>query len=212
MTIQKSASDTSGDLATGPIENGSRPALIIVDMSNGFTSPDSPLGGAFSEVVNVNNCLVEYFARRNWPVFCSSVVYHNAEQASVFRSRLPDLNILTPESHWVKIDERLLFPQGFQLVEKQLPSAFFQSNLLGALGESEVDSCVVTGLTTSGCVRATAVDALQNNYPTTVISNACGDRNLAAHHASLHDIHAKYGLVMESEQWIHKMESLANAE
>lgn len=199
----------SRDLMTGAIPDGTAPALIIVDMSNGFTSPDSPLGGDFAQVVEVNNRLIAFFSENQWPIFCSSVVYYNEQQASVFRSRLPDLNILTPDSHWVGIDARLHFPNGYHRIEKQLPSAFFQSELQALLQQSSCDSCVVTGLTTSGCVRATAVDALQNNYPTVVISNACGDRNHEAHKASLHDFNAKYGLVMTDQEWIVQAESKA---
>ena len=59
---------------------------------------------------------------------------------------------------------------------------------------------MVVGLTTSGCVRATVVDGLQHNYPVFVVPEACGDRNLSAHHASLHDMHAKYAVVMPAKE------------
>ncbi len=194
------------DLDTGSIPASQHPALIIVDMSNGFTSPDSPLGGDFSPEIAVTNQLIQWFAQRNWPIFCSSVVYSDAQQASVFRSRLPDLEILQKGSDWVGIDPRLEFPKGYTLVEKQLPSAFFDTNLAQQLREQGIDSCVVTGLTTSGCVRATAVDSLQYNFSTIVVSDACGDRNHQAHLASLHDINAKYGVVVNSDDLLDYIE------
>jgi maleamate amidohydrolase len=190
----------SGDLNTGAIPTGVAPALIIVDMSYGFTSVESPLGGNFAKQIASNNQLIALFEQANRPIFCSTVVYDNANQASVFRSRLPDLNMLQRDSKWVAIDLQLHFSKPYTLVEKQLPSAFFATDLAKRLAALKVDSCVVTGLTTSGCVRATAVDALQYNFSTYVVSDACGDRNHNAHLASLHDINAKYGQVLSIEE------------
>lgn len=196
------------DLTIGTIGLGIRPALIIIDMSLGFSDPASPLGGDFSSQVNETNKLLDLFRLKKLPVYFTSVVYHDEEIASVFRTRLPDLNILTASSHWVEIDPRLNKQANEQVIEKQWPSGFFNTGLKQQLLQNDVDSIVVVGLTTSGCVRATAVDGLQHNYPVFVVPEACGDRNLAAQDAALHDINAKYGVVISIEQLIEKINQL----
>ena len=186
---------TECDLATGELALGERPALILVDMSNGFTSSESPLGGEFESVINANKQLLDEFRQCDLPVFFTSVVYSDDLQASVFRTRLPALNILQAGSEWVQIHESLTPLVSETVIEKQGPSGFFQTQLAGILAEHGADSLVITGLTTSGCVRATVVDGLQHNYPVFVPAEACGDRNQAAQQANLHDMHAKYAVV-----------------
>ncbi|MEQ8515595.1 MAG: isochorismatase family protein [Chromatocurvus sp.] len=175
---------------------GSRPALLLVDMINAFTDPASPLGSEASGVVAANARLLAAFRERSLPVFFTTVVYHSPEQARVFRARLPALNILRPGSREVAVDERLAPRDGEALIEKRHASSFFGTDLAEQLQASGVDSLVVTGLTTSGCVRATVVDALQHDYPVFVPEDAVGDRNPDAHAANLHDMHAKYAEVV----------------
>ena len=130
------------------------------------------------------------------PVFFTTVVYHDKQQAVVFRTRLPALDVLQPGSHWVEIDPALAPRSGEAVVEKQWASAFFGTDLADRLREAGADSLVVTGLTTSGCVRATVVDGLQHEYPVVVPREAVGDRNPDAHEANLHDMNAKYADVL----------------
>jgi maleamate amidohydrolase len=190
------------DLATGPLSLGQRPGLLIIDMSLGFTSPESPLGGDFESVKMANLALLKQFRAKQLPIFFTTVVYPDDSVAKVFRQRIPDLNILQKGSHWVEIDPYLKPQAGEYIIEKGWPSGFFKTNLLEKLKSENVDSLVITGLTTSGCVRATVVDALQNDYPSFVPEQACGDRNLSAHQANLHDINAKYGQVIELNRLI----------
>jgi maleamate amidohydrolase len=175
---------------------GDRPALLIVDMIKGFTDPVCPLGCDCPDVVAANATLLDEFRRRGLPVFFTTVVYHNHEQARVFRARIEALNVLTPDSDWVKVDERLAPLPGEPLLEKQWASAFHKTDLDAQLRELGVDSLVVTGLTTSGCVRASVVDGLQYDYRVVVPEEAVGDRNSQAHEANLFDMHAKYADVM----------------
>ena len=184
------------DLERNSLGLGSKPALIVVDMIRGFTDPACPLGCDCPEVVAANARLLEEFHDRALPVYFSTVVYHRDDQARVFRERIQALNVLTPESDWVRVDERLVVGRGDVLIEKQWASAFHQTDLDTRLRAQGVDSVVVTGLTTSGCVRATAVDALQYDYRVVLAREAVGDRNSAAHQANLFDLHAKYAEVM----------------
>ncbi|MEG3767601.1 isochorismatase family protein [Alteromonas sp. 14N.309.X.WAT.G.H12] len=183
---------SSSDLLSQGVAFGVRPALIIVDMTVGFASPESPLGGVFDSEIAAAEALIQHFDGESLPVYFSTVVYDNDSQQSVFRQHLPDLDMLARGSRWVEIDPRLSFSDNATLIEKTAPSAFFGTQLNEKLKAGGVDSVVVCGLTTSGCVRATAVDALSCNFPVWVVKEACGDRNIDAHNANLHDLHAKY--------------------
>lgn len=180
------------DLARNSLGIGQRPALILVDMIRGFTDPACPLGSACSEVIAANARLLAAFRGAKLPVFFTTVIYRDAGQARVFRQRINALNLLTPESPWVQVDEALRPQAGEALIEKQWASSFFGTDLAAQLKAARADSLVVTGLTTSGCVRATVVDGLQHDYPVVVPREAVGDRNAQAHAANLHDMHAKY--------------------
>ena len=175
---------------------GQRPALLLVDMIRGFTDPACPLGTACPEVVAANAELLSLFRDKQLPVYFTTVVYHDEEQASVFRGRIQALNVLRPDSEWVEVHAALQPRAGEAVIEKQWASAFFATDLAQQLREAGVDSLVVTGLTTSGCVRATVVDGLQHNFPVVVPEEAVGDRNPEAHAANLFDMHAKYADVV----------------
>ena len=175
---------------------GQRPALLVVDMIKGFTDPACPLGTACPEVVAANAELLAEFRTRQLPVYFTTVVYHTPDQASVFRGRIQALNVLQPDSKWVQVDAALTPREGEPLIEKQWASAFFGTDLAQQLRTAGVDSLVITGLTTSGCVRASVVDGLQCNFPVVVPREAVGDRNSDAHAANLFDMHAKYADVV----------------
>ena len=175
---------------------GTHPALIVVDVVVGFTDPACPLGSDAESVVSANVQLMNAFHQAQLPVVLTTVIYRNDHEASVFRARIPALNLLTPDSHWVKFDPRLPIADDDLQLEKRHASSFHGTELDQWLTDRNVDSVVVTGLTTSGCVRATAVDGLQNNYRVVVPREACGDRDPKAHEANLYDLNAKYADVV----------------
>lgn len=188
---------------------GKRPGLILVDLIKGFTDPASPLGSESDAVVAANKTLLDLFRKRGWPVVFTTTLYRAETEARVFRARLPALNILTPDSQWVEPDQRLARQPNEPLVEKKWASGFFATDLINRLREADVDCLVVTGLTTSGCVRATALDALQYDYPVFIPRSAVGDRNQDAHEANLHDLHAKYADVLSLDDLMRKLESVS---
>ena len=194
------------DLARNSIGLGQRPALILVDMINGFTDPSCPLGAECESVVEHNKLLLNAFRQAKLPIIYTTVVYNTSSQAKVFRAKINALNLLTPDSHWVKVDDRLKPLANEVLIEKRWASAFFATDLAQQLIALGADSLVVTGLTTSGCVRATVVDGLQHDYPVIVAKEAVGDRNQAAHEANLHDMHAKYADVMPCAQIVQSIQ------
>ena len=175
---------------------GRCPALLLVDMIRGFTDPACALGSAVDEAVAANQRLLEAFRSKGLPVFFTTVIYRDQSQARVFRDRVPALNELVPASPWVEVDPRLAPRDGETVIEKCWASGFFATDLDKRLKEKGVDSLVVTGLTTSGCVRATVVDGLQYDYRVVVPREAVADRNADAHQANLFDLHAKYADVM----------------
>lgn len=178
---------------------GQRPALLLVDVIRGFTDPACPLGSEADAVVAACAELLGVFRERGLPVFYTTVVYRDENQARVFRDRLPALNVLTPDSPWIEVDPRLAPRAGEPVIEKQWASAFFGTGLAESLQAALADSLVVAGLTTSGCVRATAVDGLQHDYRVVVPREATGDRNPDAHAANLFDLNAKYADVLDLE-------------
>lgn len=193
------------DLHRECVAIGRRPALILVDLINGFTDPDCPLGSDCPEVIEANRQLLQQMRARRLPVVFTTVVYYSGDQASVFRQRLPALNCLQPGSRWIEVDARLAPAVGETVIEKQWASGFFKTDLAARLEQLAVDSLIVTGLTTSGCVRATALDGLQYNYPVFVPEEAVGDRNPAAHAANLFDLQAKYAEVCSVAELIDQL-------
>ena len=174
-------------------------------MINGFTDPDSPLGTHCPDVVAANIELLAAFRNSGRPIFFTTVVYYDDQQASIFRAKVPALNVLQPGSRWVAVDSRMERQVSEPLIEKQWASAFFGTDLSKQLRALAVDSLVVTGLTTSGCVRASAVDGLQNNFQVVVAREAVGDRNLDAHQANLFDLNAKYADVLGVDEIISRL-------
>ncbi len=175
-----------------------RYALVLVDLVIGFTEPTkSPLASYCPEVVEANRQLLAAFRKRGWPVFFTTVAYDNPSQARIFREKIPVLNVLEAGSELVEIDPRLAPIEGEPVLVKFWASAFFGTDLAQRLRDVGADGVMVTGLTTSGCVRATALDALQNEFRVIVPEQAVGDRDAQAHVANLRDLQIKYADVCD---------------
>jgi nicotinamidase-related amidase len=178
---------------------GQRPALLVIDATTGFTNPASPLGtDGMSAVLNIEK-IVQAFRANNYPIFFTVNAYEHEAEASVFRKKLPVLNLLAVDGPWSDIDPHLTVTESDYIFRKVVPSAFFDSPLRQLLNNLEIDSVVVCGFSTSGCVRATAVDALQSNFSVVIPSDACGDRDTEAHAYNLRDLGLKTGDVMSTE-------------
>jgi len=180
---------------------GRRPALIVVDMSVGFTDPASPLHCDLEDVVAAIDLLVAAARGSGVPVVYTTVAYTEADRrtASVFIDKVPALLTLEGGSRWVEIDPRLSPQAGEPVLIKLFASAFYGTPLASLLTAHGCDGVVIAGASTSGCVRATVVDALQHGYRVVVPREAVGDRDAAAHEANLYDIDAKYGDVVPLE-------------
>ncbi|HUW36400.1 MAG TPA: isochorismatase family protein [Rhodocyclaceae bacterium] len=187
---------------------GAKSALIIVDATLGFTDPGSPLGCPSDIEVGAIKRLLGAFRRRRLPIVFTTNAYSHPAEASVFREKLPLLNELVVGGVLAAIDPRLQPQVGEVVLNKGVPSAFFDSPLRQMLCNMGVDSVVVCGFSTSGCVRATAVDALQSNFRLMVVADACGDRDRAAHAANLRDLGLKYGDVVDLDTALEMIERL----
>jgi maleamate amidohydrolase len=193
---------------------GERPALVVVDISVGFTNPESPLACDLEHVVDAVGLLVAAARRADVPVVYTTVAYdeEGKRRAAAFIEKVPALLTLEAGSRWVEIDPRIAPQPGEPVLRKLHASAFFETELAGLLAAAGCDSVIVAGASTSGCVRATVVDALQHGYRTVVPREAVGDRNAAAHEANLYDIDAKYGDVEPLEEALAYLEELALAQ
>jgi maleamate amidohydrolase len=178
----------------GRVGFGKRPALIVVDVNVGFTDPGSPLVCDLDDVVAAIERLIEATRAAGLPVVFTTVSYDEAAKrtAAAFIAKVPALLTLEAGSRWVEIDSRIAPMPGEAVLNKLFASAFFGTPLASMLAAEQCDSVIVTGASTSGCVRATVVDALQHGYRVIVPREAVGDRNLAAHDANLNDMDAKY--------------------
>jgi len=181
----------------GRVGYGQRPALIAVDFITGFTDLRSPLAGDLDSQLAATKLLLEPARAADIPVAFSTVAYDaELQDAGVWIRKIPANKWLVEGSEWVAVDARLeQRPQESTLVKKHA-SCFFGTDLAARLVSRRIDTLIIVGCTTSGCVRATAVDACSYGLHTIVVEEAVGDRAALPHAASLFDIDAKYGDVV----------------
>ena len=177
---------------------GQRPAIVVVDFIKSFTDPASPVGSNLDAEVAATARLLALSRRKRLPTVFTTVAYDpNLREAGVFVRKLPALKLLVRGSEAVEVDPRLGMLRDEHLIVKSYASAFFGTALGSLLVSQSVDTVIVTGCTTSGCVRATAVDAMQHGFRTIVPRQCVGDRAEKPHEANLFDINAKYGDVVD---------------
>ena len=181
---------------------GARPAIAVIDLVEGFTDPESPLGSDLDAVVESTRELLDAARSAGVPVLFTTVVYDEANEraAAVFLRKVPALTVLRPGTRWIEVDARLGRRPDEPVVSKAFASGFFGTPLASILAGR--DTLVICGATTSGCVRATVVDALQHGLAPVVPRECVGDRWAAAHEANLFDIEAKYGDVVSLSEAI----------
>jgi maleamate amidohydrolase len=189
---------------------GTRPALVVIDVNRGFTDPASPLVCDLEAVVEAIARLLEGARAAEVPVVYTTVSYSDEDKqtAAAFIDKNPALLALEVGTPWVEIDPRIAPLPGEPVLNKLFASAFFGTPLASLLESHGCDGLIVTGASTSGCVRATVVDAIQHGYRPVVPREAVGDRNPAAHEANLYDIDTKYGDVVSVDEVVAHLEEL----
>jgi maleamate amidohydrolase len=200
--------DESEDLAEnyqraygGRIGFGKKPVLLMVDFVQAYFEPGCDLYAGVDSALASALRLREAARAAKVPVILTRVTYHESgidggrffEKARPLRNFLPG----SPTAVW----PAGLTPQPDELViSKQYPSAFFGTSLASTLTAAGIDTVILTGLSTSGCVRATCVDSMSHGFRTIVARDACGDRHAAPHEANLFDMNAKYADVLEESE------------
>jgi maleamate amidohydrolase len=180
---------------------GERPALIIIDMVKAFTDQAALLGADLDREIAAIVPMLETAHDRGVPVIFSTVRYDDADlkDAGIWALKQKGVMTLKAEGHGWEVDPRLDFRKSDTLLFKKYASCFFGTDLVPRLLAHRIDTLVITGCTTSGCVRATAVDACQNGFRPMVVREAVGDRSAAAHAQSLFDLDAKYADVVSQQ-------------
>lgn len=183
-----------------PVGLGKGIGLLIVDFVNGFADPGQFGGGNIQPAMERTRDLLSLARARSWKVAHSRIVYmDNDADANPFSIKIPGMLSLKEKDRSSQIVEQLQPVDGELVVEKSVPSAFFGTMLAPWLLSHRVDSLIVAGCTTSGCVRASVVDAVSWGLRVTVPADCVGDRALAPHEANLFDIGQKYGDVTSFE-------------
>ena len=182
---------------------GSKPALVIVDFVNGFNDPDAFGGGNIPEAIANTARLLAACREHKVPVAYTRVVYaDDGADAGVFSIKAPGILKLTEDSPLSQIVPELEPRRGEYVFRKLQPSAFFGTNFASWLVAKGADTLLVTGCTTSGCVRATVIDSMSNNFRTVVVTDGVGDRALGPHEANLFDMGQKYADLLTTKQVI----------
>ena len=178
---------------------GGRPALLIVDFVNGFADPDQFGGGNIGEAIAATRALLASAREAKIPVAFTRVVYaDDGSDAGVFCDKAPGLKNLTEHSESSQVVDSLAPAAGEYVLRKTQPSAFFGTGLAAWLAGRQVDTLLVAGCTTSGCVRASVVDSMSYNFRTIVVTDCVGDRALGPHEANLFDMGQKYADLVSS--------------
>lgn len=193
----------------GHLDFGIKPALIIVDVVMAYFDKHSPLYADAAKVLASNVRVLAAARNAGIPVIFTNVVYQQGGiDGGLFYKKIPALKVFDQGSPLGIFPPSLQPKNGETVITKQFASAFFGTWLAAKLTEMKVDALLITGLSTSGCVRATALDALQNGFAPFVVRDACGDRHSSPHEASLFDLQAKYAEVVTEAEAIKLLTAL----
>lgn len=181
----------------GALMPGRKPAVIVVDFVTGFTDPAWAPGFVCNHEVAATAELLAVARVAGVPVIFSTIIFDRARQpASVWLSKMPAMECLVPDSPAVRVDKRLSPRPDEPLIVKTAASCFTGTDLATLLVQLGVDTVLICGATTSGCVRATVVDACMGGWRPFVVRDCVADRAAEVHEASLFDVQAKYGEVI----------------
>lgn len=195
----------------GSLTPGSSPAVVVVDLQYGFTEPAYGPGCDLDSVVAATHELVAVARSAGVPVVFTTIAFPvgNDGIGGTWLQKMPAMHELREGSRSVEIDGRLGRMAAERVVTKQTASAFAYTGLAEHLRQIGVDSVLVAGATTSGCVRATVVDACAADFPAFVVRECVGDREVAPHNAALLDIDAKYGDVIGVQEALEMVRSVS---
>jgi len=195
-----------------PVPRGSRPAVVVVDFTYGFTDTRYPTAADMSAPVAATRKLSDAARAAGFPVIYTTIAYHPGETDKLpWLRKATGMAALVEGSRLVEIDAATGIQPGDPVVVKKGASAFFGTSLAALLSGTETDTVIVTGATTSGCVRASVVDAVQSGFNVLVPADCCADRARAPHDANLYDMQQKYADVTDSADILAWFETLRAA-
>ena len=189
---------------------GQRPALLVIDIVKAFTDPARMLGANLDSEIEAINQLLDMAHEKGMPVIYSSVAYDdpNFGDAGVWLLKQKGVATLLAGTDGPELDPRLHFQKGDAILSKKYASCFFGTDMVSRLLVTGTDTLIITGCTTSGCVRATAVDSCQTGFRPMVVREGVGDRSQVAHDQSLFDLNAKYADVVTLEETLAYLSAL----
>ena len=193
----------------GHLAPGSSPALLLVDPVRAYVDEQFPLYlKSGKAAVAQMAMLAGEFRSRGLPVIWTGVRYQpGGADGGHFFAKVPALHVFVGESEAGTFPDELTPKAGERIVIKQYPSAFFATGLDIWLHEQGIDTLYIGGFSTSGCVRASALDALQYGFVPIVASDACADRDQELHGSNLRDLGAKYAEIVTSNQVPHMLDT-----
>jgi maleamate amidohydrolase len=184
---------------------GSRPALVLVDFAHAYFDPEAPLYGGEGCVAARDHAikLVDAARRTGIPVIFTEVKYQpGGDDGGAFYAKVPALSCFDAGTDTQKLVDGLDVGPNDLMITKQYPSAFFGTSLAATLQFMKIDTLIIGGLTTSGCVRATCIDSISSGFVTLIAEEACGDRAAGPHEANLFDMSAKYADLISTDDAI----------
>lgn len=193
----------------GNLKKGQRPAIIVVDFQKAFTNSSlSPLGGSYDKELKNTRTLLDVAREKKIPIIFCVIEYATDEETGLWAQKAPSILELKQGTELTEIDETLNHQEGEIIIGKKYASAFAGTSLISLLNAKNIDSLLITGTSTSGCVRATAVDAIQSGFSPFIVKDAVCDRLPEAHDNSLFDLQAKYADLLSTEEAVNYLTSI----
>ncbi|MDW7740583.1 MAG: isochorismatase family protein [Bacillota bacterium] len=188
---------------------GEKPSILVVDYQQGFTHKICPLGSDYDKEIENTRLLLDAARYNNIPRFFTVNGFNDIKDAGIWGEKIESNKYLIFESLWTSLDDRLGRLENEPVIKKNFPSSFFGTSLITRLISAGSDTLIIVGCTTSGCVRATVVDAVSHGFRVIIPEECVGDRHEIPHRVSLFDIESKYGDVVTTDETIEYLYSLS---
>ncbi|CAI0855063.1 N-carbamoylsarcosine amidohydrolase [Serratia grimesii] len=204
-TANDSLSDNYSGVWGNRIGFGQRPALLLIDFMQGYTTEGAPLfAPGVVSAVEESMALLATARQTGIPVIHTNIRYHAGHFANggIWVKKAPVMKDMVDGNPLAAFCPQVAPRTTEVVLTKQYASAFFGTSLASMLVALGVDTLLLVGCSTSGCIRASAVDALQHGFRTIVVRECVGDRHPGPHEANLFDIDSKYGDVVAKQEAI----------
>jgi nicotinamidase-related amidase len=191
----------------GKLTLGERPAVLVVDFSTGFTDPECPVGADMTEAVESCRRVLDAARAKGVLIVFTVVAYGpHLKDLGLHAQKSPAMGVLQTGSRWAQVDPRLGLRDDEVVVVKRFPSAMFGTPVPSIFAAHRIDTVILCGAVTSGCIRASATDLYSYGYPTLLPVDCVADRAEGPHAASLFDLEAKYVDTVSSDEAIEYLE------